>query len=109
LRLIMHATRPLAIDVPHAQIAEFCRKWGIRRLAFFGSVVRDDFTPESDVDVLVEFHPDRIPGWEFFHDVPNDLSGVLGGRKVDVHTFGSLSRWIERDVMAEAVDEYVES
>lgn len=105
----MPATRPLAIDVPHEQIAEFCRKWGIRRLAFFGSVVRDDFGPESDVDVLVEFREDRIPGLTFFYDIPNDLSRVLDGRKVDLHTFGSLSRWIERDVLSEAIDEYVEA
>ena len=54
----MPAARELAIPVPHEQIAEFCRKWGIRKLSFFGSVVRDDFDPErSDVDVLVEFSP----------------------------------------------------
>lgn len=105
----MPATRPLAIDVPHEQIAEFCRKWGIRRLAFFGSVVRDDFTQESDVDVLVEFHPDRIPGWEFFGTIPDELSHVVGGRKVDLLTFDSINRWIRKDVLAEAVDEYVEA
>ena len=105
----MPATRPLAIDVPHEQIAEFCRKWGIRRLAFFGSVVRDDFTPERDVDVLVEFHPDRIPGWEFFGTIPDELSSVFAGRKVDLLTFDSINRWIRKDVLAEAVDEYVET
>lgn len=105
----MPATRPLAIEVPHEQIAEFCRKWGIRRLSFFGSVVRDDFGPESDVDVLVEFHPDRIPGWEFFYDIPKDLSVILGGRRIDMGTFDSINRWIRRDVLAEAVEAYVEA
>jgi uncharacterized protein len=104
----MPAARPLAIDVPHEQIAEFCRKWGIRRLAFFGSVVRDDFGPESDVDVLVEFRG-RTPGLKFFHTVPNELSEILGGREVDLLTFNSINRWMRREVLAEAVEEYVET
>lgn len=104
----MPTTRQLAIPIPHDEIAEFCRKWGIRRLAFFGSVVRDDFGPESDVDVLVEFR-DRTPGLKFFYTVPSELSAILGGRPVDLHTFDSLSRYIIRDVMGEAVEEYVEA
>src|SRR5829696_8462628 len=103
----MRVDRQLAIPIPHEEIAAFCRKWGIRRLAFFGSVVRDDFRPESDVDVLVEFR-DRTPGLKFFWDMPNELGEILG-RKVDVITFDSLSRWIRRDVLAEVVDEYVEA
>lgn len=104
----MPATRQLAIPIPHEEVAEFCRKWGIRRLAFFGSVVRDDFGPESDVDVLVEFK-DRTPGMKFFWDMPNELSEILGGREVDVGTFDSISKWIRAEVMSEAVDEYVEA
>lgn len=104
----MAATRSLAIPIPHEEIAAFCRKWGIRKLSFFGSVVRDDFGPESDVDVLVEFKPDRIPGWEFFGTIPNELSRILGGRSIDMGTFDGVSRWIRADVMAEAVPEYVE-
>jgi predicted nucleotidyltransferase len=104
----MSATRQLAIPIPHEEVAEFCRKWGIRRLAFFGSVVRDDFGPESDVDVLVEFG-DRTPGMKFFWDMPNELSQILRGRKVDVGTFDSISRWIRADVLSEAVTEYVET
>ena len=104
----MPAARPLAIDVPHEQIAEFCRKWGIRRLAFFGSVVRDDFGPESDVDVLVEFRPEEQPGLKFFGTIPDELSEIIGGRRVDLIDFDELNRWIRSDVMAEAVEEYVE-
>ncbi|HEX6087836.1 MAG TPA: nucleotidyltransferase family protein [Thermoanaerobaculia bacterium] len=103
----MPVTRELAIPIPHEEIAAFCRKWGIRKLAFFGSVVRDDFGPESDVDVLVEFR-DRTPGLKFFWEMPNELSEILG-RKVDVGTFDSLKRWIRRDVLSEAVVEYVEA
>ena len=104
----MPATRQLAIPIPHEEIAEFCRKWGIRRLAFFGSVVRDDFGPESDVDVLVEFG-ETSPGWEFWGTMPDELSVLFGGRKVDLVTFNSLNRWIRADVLSEAVEEYVET
>ncbi len=105
----MPAARELAIPIPHEEIAAFCRKWGIRRLAFFGSVVRDDFGPESDVDVLVEFQPERTPGWEFFGTMPQELSDILGGRKIDLGTFDTLNRWIRSDVMSEAVVAYVEA
>lgn len=54
------------IDIPKGKIADFCRKHGIRKIAFFGSVLRDDFMPESDVDVLVEFEPGHTPGLAFF-------------------------------------------
>lgn len=104
----MPAQRELAIPIPHEEIAEFCRKWGIRKLSFFGSVVRDDFRPESDVDVLVEFR-DRTPGMKFFWDMPNELSQILGGRKVDVLTRDSLSNSMKREVAATEVPEYVET
>jgi len=104
----MPATRELAIPIPHQEIAAFCRKWGIRRLAFFGSIVRDDFGPDSDVDVLVEFHPERTPGLEFFWDIPNELSALLDGRKVDLLTPKALGNWMKREVAATAVTEYVE-
>ena len=104
----MPAARELAIPIPHEDVAAFCRKWGIRRLAFFGSVVRDDFGPESDVDVLVEFHRDRTPGWEFFHTIPSELSTILGGHRVDLLMFDQLNEWIRKVAMAEAVEEYVE-
>ena len=103
----MAATRELAIPIPHEEIAAFCRKWGIRKLAFFGSVVRDDFGPESDVDVLVEFR-DRTPGLKFFWEMPNELLEILGGRKVDVITSGGLGDWMRREVASTAVTEYVE-
>ncbi|RIL03975.1 MAG: nucleotidyltransferase [Proteobacteria bacterium] len=79
----------LRIDVPHEAIASFCRKRGIRRLAFFGSVVRDDFTPESDVDVLVEFEPERVPSLFKLVHYQDELSELFG-RRVDLCTFGGL-------------------
>jgi predicted nucleotidyltransferase len=72
-----------AIEIPMQAIAEFCRRHGIRRLSLFGSVLRDDFRPDSDVDVLVEFKPDRIVGWEII-DIEQELSQLFGGHKVDM-------------------------
>ena len=88
------------IQVSPARIAEFCRKHNIRRLAFFGSVLRDDFTPGSDVDILVEFEPDHIPGLAFFA-MERELSDILG-RKVDLNTPGFLSDYFRDEVLAEA-------
>ena len=73
------------IEIPRDEIAEFCRRNDILRLAFFGSVLRDDFTPESDVDVLVEFEPGARIGFAFI-TIQDELSEILG-RKVDMHTF----------------------
>ena len=100
------AERPIGIEVPHAAIAEFCRQRGIRRLAFFGSVIRDDFRPDSDVDVLVEFEPDRVPGLFAMVDYEMGLSKLLG-RQVDLRTPDGLSRYFREEVLAEALDEYV--
>jgi hypothetical protein len=104
----MPTQRDLPIPIPHAELAAFCRKWGIRRLSFFGSVVRDDFGPQSDVDVLVEFR-DRTPGLKFFWDVPNDLSAILGGRSVDLTTPDALSNWMKREVAATQLVVYEEN
>ncbi len=91
---------PLHINVDEARIADFCRRHHIRRLAFFGSVLRDDFTPESDVDVLVEFDPDHIPGLAFF-SMQRELSALLG-RKVDLSTPEWLSSSFRDAVLREA-------
>ena len=96
---------PLPFDVQPTSIAELCRKHHIQKLAFFGSVLRADFGPESDVDVLIEFEPGRTPGLAFF-DVEDELSKLLG-RKVDLHTPGFLSRYFRDQVMAEAQVQYV--
>ncbi len=88
------------IEVPREKIAEFCRLNHIRKLAFFGSVLSDEFGPESDVDVLVEFEPDHIPDLNFF-DMQDELSEMLG-RKVDLNTPGFLSRYFRDEVAASA-------
>jgi len=92
------------IDIPRDKIAEFCRQNQIRRLALFGSVLRDDFTPRSDVDVLVEFEPGTRVGLRFF-TLEEELSRLLG-RKVDLNTPGFLSKYFRDEVIAEAEVQY---
>ena len=70
------------IEIPREAIAEFCRRHHIRRLALFGSVLRDDFRPDSDVDVLVEWEPGRTPGWDVV-SIAEELEQLFG-RKVDL-------------------------
>jgi uncharacterized protein len=90
------------ITLPREAVADFCRKHHIRRLALFGSVLRDDFRPESDVDVLVEFEPTHVPGFFAFFEMERELSEALG-RKVDLNTPNSLSKYFRARVLAEAV------
>ena len=94
------------IPLDRARIAEFCRKRHIRRLALFGSVLRDDFGPDSDVDVLVEFEPGHVPGLEFFA-MEIELSEMLG-RKVDLNTPEFLSPRFRSQVLAEAEVQYAQ-
>lgn len=82
----------------------FCQKYHIRQLSFFGSVVRNDFSPLSDIDVLVEFEPDHVPGFDFFL-MEAQLSKLLG-RKVDLQTLNFLSADIRQSVLSEAVPAY---
>ncbi len=88
------------IPIPQSEIEAFCRRNHIRRLALFGSVLRDDFTPDSDVDVLVEFEPGKTPGFEFIA-VQDELSDLLG-REVDLNTPDCLSKYFRDDVLAAA-------
>ena len=97
----------LRIDVPRDKVAEFCRRHRIRRLAFFGSVLRDDFTPDSDIDVLVEFQAGSTPGFAFAR-MQDELSEMLG-RQVDLNTVNSLSKYFRDEVLAEAEDVYVQA
>ncbi len=92
------------IEIPKDRIAAFCRENRIRRLALFGSVLREDFGPTSDVDVLVEFEPGTRLGLRFFR-LERELSGIIG-RKVDLNTVGFLSRHFRDEVLAEAEVQY---
>ncbi len=93
------------IPIDRQRLGEFCRRHHIRRLALFGSVLRDDFGPHSDVDMLVEFEPGQVPGFGMV-DLEDELSALVG-RKVDLHTPGSLSKYFRDRVVREAQDQYV--
>ena len=88
------------IHVPYGQIADFCKGRHVKRMALFGSVIRDDSTDASDVDVLVEFEPGRTPGLAFFA-MELELSDLLG-RKVDLNTEDWLGRYFRQSVLDEA-------
>jgi uncharacterized protein len=90
----------LKINIPEEKIVVFCRRNRIHKLAFFGSVLRDDFSPESDVDVLVEFETGAQVGLGFFK-MEQELSEILG-RKVDLNTAGFLSQYFREKIIAEA-------
>jgi predicted nucleotidyltransferase len=87
------------IEIPKEALDDFCRRNHIRRLAFFGSVLRDDFTPESDVDVLVEFEPGHVPGLAFI-TMQDELSDLFG-RNVDLNTPACLSPYFRKEVLDE--------
>jgi predicted nucleotidyltransferase len=92
------------VNIPGDTLAAFCRRHHIRRLSLFGSILRDDFRSDSDVDVLVEFEPGHTPGLAFFA-MQDELSELIG-RKVDLHTAGSLSKYFRDQVLAEAEVQY---
>lgn len=94
----------IKIPIDRKKITEFCRRNHIKRLAFFGSVLRDDFRPDSDVDVLIEFEPGHVPGLAFY-GMEIELSELLG-RKVDLRTPADLSRYFRQDVLKSAEVQY---
>ena len=91
----------LQIDIDSEGLSALCRRTGIVRLSFFGSVLREDFGPESDINVLVEFAPDAGIGLLEFVDLQREL-GELLGRDVDLHTPASLSHFFRDDVVDSA-------
>ncbi len=97
----------MRIELPKEQIAGFCRRNHIRRLAVFGSALRADFNESSDIDILVEFEPDHIPGLFGMARLERELSIVLG-RKVDLRTPEDLSRYFRQEVMKEAEVQYAQ-
>jgi uncharacterized protein len=94
------------IAVSPEEIANFCRRHRIRKLSFFGSVLRRDFRPTSDVDVLVQFAPGQSVGLIRLAGIERELSELLG-RKADLNTPGFLSPWFRDEVLEEAKDQYV--
>ena len=87
-------------------MAELCRRWKVRRLSLFGSVLRRDFGPDSDVDVLVEFEPGGEPTLFTFEDLREELSRILGGRQVDLVTPAALHPLLRDEILGSAVEQY---
>ena len=94
------------VTLPRATIAEFCRRNHITRLALFGSVLREDFRSDSDVDVLVEFERGYVPGFFGVARLERELSELLNGRKADLRTPQDLSRYFRGQVLASAEVQY---
>jgi len=96
------------IQVERDALTAFCRKHHIAKLSFFGSVLRDDFAPQSDVDVLVEFEADHVPGLLAFCGMEEELSKILDGRRIDLLTPASLSPRLKPRVLSSAEVQYAE-
>lgn len=95
------------LHIPNEQIAEFCRRNHIRKLALFGSVLREDFATDSDVDVLVEFEPGRRIGLIRLAGMERELAELIG-RKVDMRTPADLSRYFRDEIVHSAEVQYVQ-
>ncbi|MEW6497906.1 MAG: nucleotidyltransferase family protein [Cyanobacteriota bacterium] len=102
----MSETQQLPIVIPKEELAQFCQRHHIRKLSLFGSVLRDDFTPESDIDFLVEFEPGKTPGFFKIVSMEMELSELLEGRKIDLRTPEELSLYFRDRVMASSVVQY---
>jgi hypothetical protein len=98
----------IKIAVPKDRIAEFCQRNHIHKLSLFGSVLREDFRTDSDIDVLVEFEPGHVPGFFRLFDMEEELSSILYGRKVDLRTPQDLSRYFRDEVIANAEVQYAQ-
>jgi len=95
------------IELSKEKIADFCRRHYIRKLSVFGSFLTEDFGTDSDIDILVEFHPDHIPGLIRLAGMENELTSILG-RKVDIRTAEDLSRYFRQEVIESAEVKYAE-
>jgi hypothetical protein len=92
---------------PRSEIAAFCRRHAIRKLSLFGSVLRDDFRPDSDVDVLVDFEPGCVVGWEIL-DMEEELSRLFGGHRVEIISEKYLNRRLRGRILASSEVRYAE-
>lgn len=93
------------INIPKEKLAGFCKKWHVRKLSLFGSVLRDDFRPDSDVDMLVVFEEGHVPDLITFSGMELELDEILG-RKVDLRTPEDLSRYFREEVVRSAEEQY---
>lgn len=96
------------VSVPEAAVAEFCRRYGVRKLSFFGSVLTRRFSESSDVDMLVEFRPEERVGFFRLAEMEEQLSRLFGGRRVDLRTPADLSVYFRDEVVRTAQTVYAE-
>ena len=94
------------ITIDKEEITAYCQRYHIQRFALFGSILRDDFGPDSDIDVLVEFEAGHTPGLFTIARMERELSQIFAGRKVDLRTPEDLSRYFRRHVLEEARVQY---
>jgi predicted nucleotidyltransferase len=95
------------IKISKKKIEEFCKKHHIRKLSFFGSFLREDFSPDSDLDILVEFEPGQIVGFLKLAGMERELSEILD-HKVDLRTPVELSRYFRQEVLDSAEVQYAQ-
>ncbi|MEN9764370.1 MAG: hypothetical protein RL397_325 [Pseudomonadota bacterium] len=96
------------LPIEHSKLATFCEVNGIRKMSLFGSQLHGTARPDSDIDLLVEFYPDRIPGLFKIAEMEFELSDMLGGKKVDLRTPEDLSRYFRQTVIQEAAEQYAQ-
>jgi len=96
------------ITVPKARVAEFCQRNHISAFYLFGSVLRDDFRPESDIDILVEFEPGHVPGFFSIFDMEHELSRIFAARKTNIRTAKDLSRYFREEIISTAELHYAQ-
>jgi uncharacterized protein len=96
------------IQIDKERLGDFCRRNHIAKLSFFGSVLRDDFTAESDIDVLIDFEAEHTPGLLRIAQLERELSALLQNRKVDLRTSQDLSRYFRKQVLATAEVQYAQ-
>ena len=96
------------VVVDNDRLAEVCRKYHIVKLSFFGSVLRDDFGDDSDLDVLVDFEEGHTPGFIRIAQIERELSALVSNRKVDLRTFQDLSRYFRHEVLTSAKVQYAQ-
>ncbi len=94
------------IKIKHRKIEDFCKRYRIRKLSFFGSAIKESFRPDSDIDILVEFEAGQSAGFLGLAHMEGELSRIMGGRRIDLRTPGELSRYFRNEVVASALVEY---
>jgi len=98
---------PTRLPLSERALADFCREHGVRKLSLFGSELKGTARPDSDIDLLVEFQPDARPTLLTMAAMEEELSSLLGGRRVDLRTPAELSRYFRDQVLREAEVQYV--